>query len=189
MQLTITNPDRMSGVAGVGTFDRFCSWLLANQVNPQQIDGTKHITVTSMLVSGWTVLSTTFEQPVTVPMPEDLKGALFAAYGGEYGGGTVGPSEDPEATSLDDMAHLVKQLQDARADAKAAKEREEEARDQILARLRERGGEYGTIAGQRVIHAKTIISNRFMTVQFKKDHPDLADQYTSPSPSIRLETL
>lgn len=180
MQLTITEPDRMASVAGVQLFDRFCRWLADNGVGAQSIDGTKHITVTSVLISGTTVLQTTFAQPVVKPMPADLAQTLESIYH---------PAEDPEATSLDDMAHLVKQLQDARAEGKAAKEKEDEARDQILARLRERGGEYGTVAGQRVIRAKEVISNRFLTVQFKKDHPEMAQQYTGESKSIRLETL
>jgi hypothetical protein len=180
MQLTITEPDRMATVVGVPTFDRFCSWLLANQVNPQQINGSQNITVTSVLISGTTVFSTTFAVDVTVPMPEDLAQVLESVYH---------PSEDPEATSLDDMAHLVKQLQDARAESKAAKEKEDEARDQILARIRERGGEYGTVAGQRVVHVKAIVTKRFKTVEFKKDHPDIAEQYTGESTSYRLETL
>lgn len=179
MQLTITEPDRMATAAGVDTFDRFCSWLQANQVNPQQINGSENITVTSVMISGTTVMSTTFAMDVTVPMPADLAQVLESVYH---------PSES-DVVAMDDMAHLVKQLQDARAEGKAAKEKEDEARDQILARLRERGGEYGTVAGQRVIRAKEVISNRFLTVQFKKDHPEMAEQYTSPSTSVRLETL
>lgn len=186
------------------TMDRFgdalpalSAWLDQNGVTPGYVSGLHELSITTDQIAGsYRETGEKFFQPVTVPMPLDLLGYLTARFGGSYGPGDVVPDNsahrlqpDEETAPLDDIAPLVDQLRAARADAKAAKEREDEAKAEILARLKATNREYGTVAGQRVVHAKTVVSNNFQTVKFRAAHPDLAAEFTEPKTSIRLEIV
>lgn len=187
------------------TMDRFgdalptlSSWLDANGVDPATVSGLHDLNIESHKISGHSrTTGQRFEAPVVEPMWQDLLGYLAARFGCVYGGGEVAPmiaredrlQPDEEAAPLDDIAPLIDQLRQARADSKAAKEREDEAKAEILARLKQTGREYGTVAGQRVVHAKSVTSNTFQTVRFRAAHPDLAAEFTEPKTSIRLEIV
>lgn len=186
------------------TMDRFgealptlSQWLAENGVMPGNVSGLHELAITTDQIAGSDrVTGDKFFAPVTVPMPQDLLGYLTARFGGSYGPGDVVPDNaahrlqpDDEAAPLDDIAVMVDRLRQARLDAKAAKEREDEAKAEILARLKATGREYGTVAGQRVVHAKEVTSNTFQTVKFRAAHPDLAAEFTEPKISIRLEIV
>lgn len=125
------------------------------------------------------------------PLTQSLIDKLAPLFGGVFEGEDPRPVREMPAADakLDDLAQWVSQLETARAEEKAAKERAEEARVQILSRLNEHGAEFGTIDGQRVVKAKTVESSRFKTVEFRKAYPDLAAQYSATSTSVRLEVL
>lgn len=172
-------------------------WLQSNNVEPANVSGLHELSITTDQISGSDRLTgDKFFVSVGVPMPADLLGYLAARFGASYGEGDVVPDNafqrlqpDSDAASLDDIAPLIDQLRAARADAKAAKEREDEAKLEILARLKATGREYGTVAGQRVVHAKPVTSNTFQTVKFRAAHPDLAAEFTEAKTSIRLEIV
>jgi len=90
---------------------------------------------------------------------------------------------------IDDIASLVDQLRTARDEERAAKERAEEARDQILSRMINEGYKIGTVNGRPAVQWVPVTSNRFQTKKFQAAHPDLAAEYTEPSTSNRLEVL
>lgn len=102
-----------------------------------------------------------------------------------------GELEDSIVHSLpiDDLASLVDQLRTARDEERAAKERAEEARDQILSRMINEGYKIGTVNGRPAVQWVPVTSNRFQTRKFQAAHPDLAAEYTEPSTSNRLEVL
>lgn len=175
-------------------------WLQANQIEVSYVSGAEPLEITGERIEWFdrrfAAVSGRSFVPVTVPMPEDLLGYLAARFGCVYGEGDVRPDNsahrlppDDEAASLDDIAPLIDQLRAARSDAKAVKEREDEAKLEILARLKATNREYGTVAGQRVVHAKSVTSNTFQTVAFRQAHPELAAEFTQPKTSIRLEIV
>jgi hypothetical protein len=174
------------------------SWLEANSLRPATIAGDmplelteSHISAAVREVPGGPVGQVI--APVRVPMSQELLNLLAPIFGGVFEGDDPRPERDvPEPmkeAALDDISAWVEQLEEARLTEKAAKERAEEARTAIVARLREAGAEYGTVNGQRVVKAKTIESSRFKTAEFRKAHPQLADEYTSTSTSVRLEII
>lgn len=173
------------------------AWLQKSGIPPADVSGFYDLTITSDQVTYFERSSEDFRAVnLGTPMPEDLLGYLAARFGCVYGEGDVRPDNsahrltgDDEAAPLDDMAQWVTALATARREEKAAKERTEEARDQILARLKATGKEYGTVDGARVVHAKKIESSRFQTAQLRKDLPEIADKYTAVSVSTRLEIL
>lgn len=157
----------------------FFAWLLANQVDPTNVDDTQPVLVTDSEISGTTLFATAFQLPVTVPMPEALAeemSALFPGYG-------------ERIAVLDDMAQLVEQLRQARDEQSKAKDRADEARAQILARLHIEGASVGTVAGRRAVEWKSVTKSQFQTARFRADHKDLADKYTVERVENRLELL
>lgn len=186
------------------TMDRFgealpalSAWLKDNNVWPANVSGLHELSFTTDQIAGSDRLTgDKFFAPIIAPMPEELLGYLAARFGASYGEGDVVPdnadqrlSPDGETASLDDVAQLIDQLRQARADSKAAKEREDEAKLEIMARLKSTGKEYGSVNGQRVVHAKTVKSNTFQTVKFRSVHPELAAEFTEEKTSIRLEIV
>jgi hypothetical protein len=105
--------------------------------------------------------------------------------------GWCGELEDAliHSTPVDDLKEWVEQLATARAEEKAAKERAEEARDQILSRMINEGYKVGTINGRPAVQWVPVTSNRFQTAKFKAAHPEMAAEFTEPSVSNRLEVL
>jgi hypothetical protein len=174
------------------------AWLTANGVDPAKVAGDIPLELTGTHISAgirpWPDLPVDqVISPIKVPMPQELLNLIASIFGGVFEGSDPRPVRDvPEPVkeaSLDDISAWIEQLEEARMTEKAAKERAEEARTAIVARLREAGAEYGTVNGQRVVKAKTIESSRFKTAEFRKAHPQLADEYTSVSTSVRLEII
>lgn len=124
--------------------------------------------------------------------PEERAAGLAPMFGAPVIVGLVDepdPSEAPsaEATISPD---LVERLRIARQDAADAKARADEVRDVILGQLKAAGSEYGVDgAGERLVHAKTIVSKRFDKAGLAKDRPDLVDRYTVTAESVRLDIL
>jgi hypothetical protein len=161
----------------------FCNWLQANGVDPAYIDGTQLLTVTDVLISGTAKPFGPFQVDVTAPMSPAMGASLMGIFFSDTS------TTDAEAVPMDDMAHLYQQLATARRAAADAKKSADEARDQILARLRESGKEYGAIAGQRVLYAKVIPKSYFNKAECAADNPGLIEKYTTERTETRLEIL
>jgi hypothetical protein len=104
------------------------------------------------------------------------------------------PEPVDEATELatvamDEFKSLVDQLAEARQAEKDAKDRAQEARDQIIAFLRDSKADIGTIAGRPAVEWKQLAPRKFKTGKFAVDHPDLYEQYREESPESRLDLL
>ncbi|HEX2642612.1 MAG TPA: hypothetical protein VHU81_06450 [Thermoanaerobaculia bacterium] len=182
-----------------GWYVPFLDWIRANSIAPESISPGFPIEITDQSLAlawmtgelnGGVPVRSHGTVPVTVPMPHEIQALLAERFGGVWENEPAPdrPSDD-EAVSLDEMSHLIEQLARARADEKAARERAEEAKTQILARIRESGKEFGTVRGQRVVQAKTIEKSQFQTVKFRAEHPDLAGQFTTTRTETRLELL
>lgn len=172
MQITIP-------AATVGIPPAFFEWIKANGPYPEGISAANPFYITDEQIAGTTVFGTGFEYPIVVPLDDYLAGWLLE---------TFGPATEP-TTNLDDMAALVVQLEEARQAAKNATEKANEARDQILARLRMEGSSIGTVAGRPAVEVKVVESKRLDTARLRREQPDIADIYTSVSTSERLEIL
>lgn len=157
----------------------FFSWLQANGVDPQGVSAVSPFHITDTELMGTTVFATQIREPITVPLDDYLSGWLLNRFG-EHDAGT---------SVLDDMASLVQQLADARQAEKDAKARAEEARDQILSRLRIEGSSVGTVNGRPAVQLKVVESKRLDTARLRREQPDIADIYTSVSTSEKLELL
>jgi len=100
------------------------------------------------------------------------------------------PSEaQPIAIPIDGLKQLVAQLDEARQAQRDAKDRADEARDQIIAYLRDNGGEVGTVDGRPAVEWKTVTKKQFETARFRVENPDMADEYTTERTENRLELL
>jgi hypothetical protein len=194
MHITIptgTTADDIHSALG-DQYGPFLLWLSYNGIQPDNIATGYPIEFTDQTVSLAVIFPrfSRWDYPVTAPMPHEIQALLAERFGGVWENEPAPdrPTDD-EAVSLDEMSHLIEQLAQARADEKAAKERAEEAKTQILARIRESGKEFGTVRGQRVVQAKTIEKTQFQTVKFRAEHPDLAGQFTTTRTETRLELL
>lgn len=186
MQITIPGGTTLEALGN--TWVPLCEWLATNGVHPVKVKGTEPIIITDDAIHAtWLSSGEGFKAQVTMPMTPELEYALTVA--GFQPPEVALTDADSEAAPLDDMAHLVKQLEEGRALEKAGKEKADEAKVQILARLREANREYGTVNGQRVLHAKTITKSQFRTVAFRNAHPDLCKQFTTEREETRLEIL
>lgn len=182
MQFTI--PANCPEAVWGNLFWPFCNWLRANGVDPEYIDGTQLLTVTSALISGTQRgFGVPFQVDVTVPMPDMLGPELEAIFF------TDTSTTDDEAASLDDMAQWVSQLAKARKAAADAKKMADEARDQILGRLRQLDKPYGSVAGQRVVFAKSVPKSYFDKAACAAENPDIVAKYTEERSETRLEIL
>lgn len=169
-------------------FNPFCDWLRANQIDPEYVDGSQLLTVTSGMISGTMHGFGPFSRMVTTPMPELLAAGLESVFFAGNGHPST-QGQDADSAPMDDMAQLIKQLAEGRAKAAEGKKQADEARDQILARLRQSGKEYGSVAGQRVLHAKTLDKRVWNGTRFKADHPEMVEAYTDLRKETRLEIL
>lgn len=174
------------------------TWLEANGISTATVNGLQPVIIADdEIVYATLNESGPTNQPITVPMDDYLSSALINEFAIAVAAGRRMTDAEVEqalggpsgSTDLDDMAQLVTQLTDARTREKDAKAEAEEARDQILARMRERNAKIGNVGGRPAVLVKTITSTRFKTVDFRKNYPDLADQYTGTSESTRLEIL
>jgi hypothetical protein len=155
-------------------------WLIANGVVVPQVSDEHPFMITDEYVSGMTVFASGFQVPVQIPMTDYLAGWLLEHFG---------ETEASDVTSLDDMATLYQQLGEARQAERDAKARAEEARDQILARLRQQQAMIGTIDGRPAVQRKVVQSSRVDTTKLRREQPDIAAIYTTTSTSERLEIL
>ncbi len=167
--------------ATVGLPPAFFDWLTANGVDVPGVSAAQpfHIDSGRDLLFGTTVIGTGFELPITVPLDDYLAGWLLEQFG----------EHDTDVSVLDDMSSLIEQLRSAREDEKNAKARAEEARDQILSRLRIEGSSVGTVDGRPAVERKIVESKRFDTTRFRREQPETAAIYTTVSTSERLELL
>lgn len=157
----------------------FFHWLAVNGVEVPQVSGATPVYINDQTIGGHTVLGSEFTRAIVVPLDDYLSGYLLNRFG-EHDAGT---------SVLDDMASLVQQLAEARQAEKDAKARAEEARDQILSRLRIEGSSVGTVGGRPAVQLKVVESKRLDTARLRREQPDIADIYTSVSTSERLELL
>ena len=104
-----------------------------------------------------------------------------------------GPAEAVEieesTTPLDSITDRVERYRKAKALEKKAKDAAEEARGEIAAELEAHGAEYGTIGGALVIRWRPIESSRLDTKKLRESHPDIADAFTRPTVSMRMEIV
>lgn len=104
----------------------------------------------------------------------------------------TGGDESPPLKTLlpmDDLKQWIDQLAEARRTAADAKDRADEARDQILAHLRDNKADIGTVGGRPAVEWKLVTKTQFETVKFRTDHPELAAAYTAERTENRLELL
>jgi hypothetical protein len=174
MQITIP-------AATIGLPPAFFQWLTANEIDVPGVSAANpfHIDLDHELLIGTTVFGTEFRHSITVPLDDYLAGWLLSTFG----------EHDVEATPIDDMKRLYDQLGEARQAERDAKQRAVEARDQILARLRQQQARVGTLDGRPAVELKVIASRRFAKARFESDHPEMVDQYTDTTTSERLEIL
>lgn len=175
--MKIMIPAGRSNEAPAALFD----WAVGNGVLVPQVSDQHPVFITDEIVSGMTVFGSPFEVPVTIPMTDYLAAALLETYG------ETDLSDD--VSILDDMASLIQQLAEAREAERQAKERANEARDQILARLRVEQTHIGTVDGRPAVQVKVVESKRLDTARLRREQPDIADIYTTTSTSERLELL
>lgn len=156
------------------------SWLSSNAVDPRRIDARLPVTITDSEISATTEYGM-INAPVRIPMPEILLGLLTEL------GWVEGAVSDTVDLSL--MAVLVQQLAEARIAKKAATEREEEARDQILSLMSQHNAKYGNVNGRPAVRRNVIEKSQFQTVKFRNAHPELASEFTTMRTETRLELL
>ena len=84
-----------------------------------------------------------------------------------------------------DMENKIAKLQEWEALAEEAKAEAEALRDEIKAEMNKRETEE-LEAGRFIIRWTSVLSNRFDTTTFKKDHADMYKQYTKQTSSRRF---
>ncbi len=174
-------------------FMTLCSWLGLSGIDPAQIDGSKPIFIGGGMITAST-LTGALQGPIQVGMPVELYNWM-SAHGMETDN-LVHPSvmdlvtpEGPVTLDLSDMSSLVEQLRAGREKEREGKAEAEEARDQILARLRTESADIGTVGGAPAVRWKVITKKQFETTRFRAAHPDLAAEFTGERQENRLELL
>ena len=84
-----------------------------------------------------------------------------------------------------EMENKIAKLQEWEALAEEAKAEAEALRDEIKAEMNKRETEE-LEAGRFIIRWTSVLSNRFDTTTFKKDHADMYKQYTKQTSSRRF---
>lgn len=67
--------------------------------------------------------------------------------------------------------------------------RVKEANEMIKGYLHDRNAEFGEIDGRLVVRRRVVVSNRIDTKALRSKEPELAEQFTVPSTSVRLELI
>jgi predicted phage-related endonuclease len=67
--------------------------------------------------------------------------------------------------------------------------RVKEANEMIKGYLHDRNAEFGAIDGQLVVRRREVVSNRIDTKALKEKEPEIAERFTKPSTSVRLELI
>lgn len=96
---------------------------------------------------------------------------------------------DENTVALDEIADRWARYVKAKQAEKIAKEVAEEAKREVTGYLRERGAEFGTIAGSLVARWRPIPKPRFQQKKFVESHPDLAAEFTVEADEWRLEQV
>lgn len=84
-----------------------------------------------------------------------------------------------------EMENKIAKLQEWEALAEEAKAEAEALRDEIKAEMNKRDTEE-LEAGRFIIRWTSVLSNRFDTTSFKKDHAEMYKQYTKQTSSRRF---
>ena len=84
-----------------------------------------------------------------------------------------------------EMENKIAKLQEWEALAEEAKAEAEALRDELKAEMNKRETEE-LEAGRFIIRWTSVLSNRFDTTTFKKDHADMYKQYTKQTSSRRF---
>ena len=87
--------------------------------------------------------------------------------------------------SANEMESKIAKLQEWEAIAEEAKSEAEVLRNEIKAEMLSRGTEEME-AGRYIVHWTLVLSNRFDTTSFKKEHAELYKLYTKQSTSRRF---
>ena len=87
--------------------------------------------------------------------------------------------------SVNEMETKIARLQEWEAIAEEARAEAEALRDEIKAEMLTRETEEME-AGRFIIRWTSVLSNRFDTTTFKKDHADMYKQYTKQTASRRF---
>ena len=87
--------------------------------------------------------------------------------------------------SINEMENKIKKLQEWEALAEEAKAEAEALRDEIKAEMLARETEE-IEAGRFIIRWTSVLSNRFDTTTFKKEHAEMYKQYTKQTQSRRF---
>ena len=85
-----------------------------------------------------------------------------------------------------DWVARYRKLKEMEADVAA---RVKEANDVIKGYLHDRGAEFGAIDGQMVCRRREVTTNRIDTKALKEKEPEIAERFTKPSISVRLEMI
>lgn len=83
------------------------------------------------------------------------------------------------------IARLAK-LREMKRDVEA---REKEAAEFVKGYLRERDAEFGAVDGKLVVRRRSVTSHRIDTKALKEKEPEIAERFTKPSTSERLEMI
>ncbi len=87
--------------------------------------------------------------------------------------------------SINEMENKIKKLQEWEALAEEAKAEAEALRDEIKAEMLARETEE-IEAGRFIIRWTSVLSNKFDTTTFKKEHAEMYKQYTKQTQSRRF---
>lgn len=90
--------------------------------------------------------------------------------------------------SINEMESKIKKLQEWEALAEEAKAEAEALRDELKAEMLTRETEE-IEAGRFIIRWTPVISNRFDTTTFKKEHAEMYKQYTKQTQSRRFSIV
>ena len=87
--------------------------------------------------------------------------------------------------SVNELEKKIAELQELEAIAEEAKAEAESIKDEIKALMLEEQTEELT-AGKRIIRWTSVLSNRFDSTTFKKEHAEMYKQYTKQTASKRF---
>jgi CRISPR/Cas system-associated exonuclease Cas4 (RecB family) len=89
-------------------------------------------------------------------------------------------------TTDDDIINALEMLQESRDLEKAAKDLSDQAKTVLDEKVRKQGIK-SVRGGSLVLTLNEILSSRFDSAAFKKQHPDLAQEFTKTSKSLRYD--
>ena len=96
---------------------------------------------------------------------------------------------DENTVALDEIEDRVARYLKAKEVEKAGKDAAEETRHEIAAYLEARGAEFGMVGGKLVIRWRPVTSRRLNQKKLASAHPDLVEEFTAESTSMRMEIV